>query len=74
MRQKQKHKQNHTDESSVSPTKANFPTVQWDYLGLKDVAASDGQKALSMYAKSFGYCTFKVVETNGATDTFAVMW
>ena len=49
-------------------------TVQRDYLVLKDVPASDGPKVLSMYVKSFGYGTSTVVETKGATDTFAVTW
>ena len=51
-----------------------FPTDQNDYLVLKDVAASGGLKVLSMYVKLFGYGTATVVETKGATDTFAVPW
>ena len=51
-----------------------FPTDQNDYLVLKDVAASDGLKVLSMYVKPFGYGTSTVAETKGATDTFAMTW
>ena len=47
------------------------PIVQCDYLVLKDTAASDGLKVLSMSVKSSGYGTSTVVETKGATDTFA---
>ena len=53
---------------------SELPSVQCDYLVLKDTAASDGLKVLSMSAKSFGYGTSTVVETKGATDTFAVTW
>ena len=51
---------------------SELPTVQCEYLVLKGVAACDGLKVLSMYEKSFGYGTSTVVETKGATDTFAV--
>ena len=51
---------------------SELPIVQCDYLVLKDVAASDGLKVLGMYVQSFGH--FTVVETKGATDTFAVTW
>ena len=47
-------------------------TIFSDHLVLKNAAASDGLKVLSMYVKSFGYGTSTVVETKGATDTFAV--
>ena len=53
---------------------SELPTAQCDYLVLKDTAASDGLKVLSVYVKSFGYGTATVVETKGATDTFAVTW
>ena len=53
---------------------SELPTDQHDYHVLKDVAASDGLKVLSMYVKLFGYGTSVVVETKGATDTFAVPW
>ena len=43
-----------------------------DLVVLKDTAASDGLCVLSMCEKSFGYGTSTVVETNGASDTFAV--
>ena len=71
---KAKHKQNHTNESSASSETANFLLIQRDYLVLKDAAASDGLKVLGMSVKSFGYGTSTVVETRGATDTFAVRW
>ena len=48
--------------------------VQCDHFVLEDIAASDGLKVLSMYVKSFGYGTSTVVETKGATDTFAMAW
>ena len=48
------------------------PIVQCHYLVVKDTAASDGLKVLSMSVKSSGYGTSTVVETKGATDTFAV--
>ena len=48
--------------------------VQCDYLVLKDTAASDGLKVFRMCVISFGYGTSTVVETKGATDTFAVSW
>ena len=51
-----------------------FPIVPCDYFVLKDTAASDGLKVLSMSVKSFGYGTSTVVETKGATDTFGVTW
>ena len=47
------------------------PTVQHV---LKDVAASDFLKVLSMCVQSFGYGTSTVVATKGATDTVAVTW
>ena len=53
---------------------SEVPIVQCDYLVLKDTAASDGLKVLSMCVKSFGYGTSTVVETKGVTDTFAVIW
>ena len=53
---------------------SDLPTVQCDCSVLKDVAASGGLKVLSMYVKSFGHGTSTVVETKGATDTFAVTW
>ena len=53
---------------------SELPIVQCDNLVLKDAAASDGLKVLSMYVKSFGYGTSTVVDTKGATDTFAVTW
>ena len=53
---------------------SELPIVQCDYLVLKDTAASDGLKVLSMYLKSFGCGTSTVVETKGATDTLAVTW
>ena len=53
---------------------SELPTAQCDYLVLKDTAASDGLKILSVYVKSFGYGTSTVAETKGATDTFAVTW
>ena len=49
------------------------PIVQRDYLVLNDTAAG-GLKVQSMYVNSFGYGTSTVVETKGATDTFAVTW
>ena len=53
---------------------SELPIVQCDYLVLKDTAASDGLKVLSMYVKSFGYGTSTVVEMKCATDTFAMTW
>ena len=53
---------------------SELPKDQCDYLVLKDTAASDGLKVLSMCVKSCGYGTSTVVETNGATDTFAMTW
>ena len=47
------------------------PVVECDHFGLKDAAASDGLRVLNMHVKSF-YGTSTVVETKGATDTFAV--
>ena len=44
-----------------------------DYLVSKDAAASSGLKVLSVCVKSFGYGT-TIVETKGATGTFAVTW
>ena len=52
---------------------SELPTVQRDYLILKDVVAFDGLKVLSMYAKPFGCATSTFVETKGATGTFALM-
>ena len=49
------------------------PIAQRDYLVLNDTAAG-GLKVQSMYVNSFGYGTSTVVETKGATDTFAVTW
>ena len=51
---------------------SELPIVQCDYLVLRETAASDGLKVLSMNVKSFGYGTSTVIETKGATDTFAV--
>ena len=53
---------------------SDLSIVQCDYFVLKDTAASDGLKVLSLYVKKFGYGTSTVVETKGATDTFAVTW
>ena len=53
---------------------SELPTAQCDYLVLNDVAASDEMKVLSMYVKSLEYGTSTVVETKGATDTFAMTW
>ena len=53
---------------------SELPSVQCDYLVLKDTTASDGLKVLSTYVKSFGYGASTVVETQSATDTFAVTW
>ena len=53
---------------------SELPIVQCDYLVLRETAASDGLKVLSMYVKSFGYGTSTVIETKGATGTFAVAW
>ena len=53
---------------------SELPTVQCDYIVLKDTAASDGLKVLSMYVKSFVYGTSTVVESKGAADAFAVTW
>ena len=53
---------------------SQLPIVQCAYLVLKDVAASDGLTVSSMYVKSFGNGTSTVVETKGATDTFAMRW
>ena len=50
------------------------PSVQCDYIVLKCVAASDGVKLKSKNVKSLEYGTYTVVETKGATDTFAVTW
>ena len=49
---------------------SKLPSVQCDYLVLKDTAASDGQSF--EHVKSFGYGTSTVVETEGATDTLAM--
>ena len=51
---------------------SELPIVQCDYLVLRETAASDGLKVLSMYVKSLEYGTSTVIETKGATDTFAV--
>ena len=51
---------------------SELPIVQYDYLVLKDTAASEGLKDLNMCVKSFGYGPSTVVQTKGATDTFAV--
>ena len=53
---------------------SELSVVQCGYLVLKDTAASDELKVLSMYVKSFGYGTSAVVETKVATDTFVVTW
>ena len=53
---------------------SELPIVQCDYLVLRETAASDGLKVLSMNVKSFGYGTSTVIETKGATGTFVVTW
>ena len=52
---------------------SEFPAVQRDYLVLKDLAATGGQKVLSMYVRTFGYGMSTVVELKGATDAFAAV-
>ena len=53
---------------------SELPVVQCDYLVLKDVAVTGGLKVLNKYVKTFGYGMSTLVETKGATDTFAVVW
>ena len=71
MRQRHSTGRNHTNESSVSPKTANFPLFSVTTMFLQDTADSEGLQDLSMYVKSSGYGTSTVVETKGATDTFA---
>ena len=54
---------------------SELPIVQCDYFVKKNktTAAFDGLKVLSMSVKLFGYGTYTVVETKGATDTLAMM-
>ena len=53
---------------------SELPVIQWDYLMLKDVAATSGLKVLSMYVRTVGYGMCTVVDMKGPKDTFATMW
>ena len=74
VRQKQKHRLNHTNELGVSPKTANFPLISVTSHVVKDVESPDGLNIFSMYVPSVGYGTSTVVETKGATDMFAMTW
>ena len=69
MRQKQS-----TSETERVIEDSELPVVQCDYLVLKDVAATNGLKVLSMYVRTFGYGMSTVVEMKGPTDTYATVW
>ena len=61
-------------ESSVSPKTANCLQLRVSTLFWKMLQLPMDLKVLSRYVKPFGHGTATVVETNSATDTFAVMW
>ena len=66
--------ENHTDESNVLLRTASCRVVKCGYRVLKDIAATDGLKVLSMYAKSLEYGMSTAVEKKSAVVEFAMIW
>ena len=74
MRQRPKHKRNHTNEQMRIIEDSELPVIQCDYLMLKDVAATSGLKVLSTYVRTFGYGMSAAVEMKAQQTRSQQLW